>query len=261
MEIEKGVLKKVDNLRDIWLGEFKFPEGVTSIENYAFCDCKNLKKIIIPECITSIGTNAFQYCDSITEIIIPKGVTNIGQEAFSGCGSLEEITIPDSVTAIEVATFEKCVSLKKITIPDSVTSIGDSAFAECESLKEMTIPNSVTEIGWSAFEGCINLEEITIPKGIKCIKPNAFEQNTFIKFEDDVSLELKENLYIQYNNVETRKIFPHGFDKIKEKANYIFGDDQNDDGYQVRKHLVELLGCHAGARYEQVQYVQTAEEY
>ena len=43
--------------------ELVIPNGVTSIKNYAFCNCSGLTSITIPNSVTSIGTDAFSGCN------------------------------------------------------------------------------------------------------------------------------------------------------------------------------------------------------
>lgn len=64
------------------------PEGVTSIGDYAFCDCSSLTSVTIPESVTSIGDLAFPWCESLTSVTIPSSVTSIGWRAFFGCSKL-----------------------------------------------------------------------------------------------------------------------------------------------------------------------------
>ena len=64
--------------------------GVTSIGNYAFCNCSKLASIEIPEGVTSIGNYAFYNCGGLTSIKIPETVKNIGKGAFAGCGGLRK---------------------------------------------------------------------------------------------------------------------------------------------------------------------------
>ena len=110
-----------------------------------------VKSAVIAEGVTSIGEYAFYDCRSLTSVTIPDSVTSIGREAFYKCESLTSVTIPDSVTLIDNGAFQGCTSLTSVTIPDSVTSIGKEAFSYCQSLTSVTIPDSVTSIGWSAF--------------------------------------------------------------------------------------------------------------
>ena len=135
-------------------------EGVTSIGEYAFSDCRSLTSVTIPDSVTSIGEYAFYKCKSLTSVTIPDSVTLIGGAAFYECTSLTSVTIPDSVTNIGADAFSHCTSLTSVTIPDSVTSIGHDAFFLCRSLTSVTIPDSVTSIGGDAFYFCTSLTDV-----------------------------------------------------------------------------------------------------
>ena len=45
------------------------PEGVTTIDTYAFSECENLASITIPSTVTYIGDSAFSNCDKLAEIV------------------------------------------------------------------------------------------------------------------------------------------------------------------------------------------------
>lgn len=151
---------------------------VTSIEKYAFINCKKLTSVTIPDSVTSIKDSAFENCTSLTSVTIPDSVTSINASAFNGCTSLTSVTIPDSVTKISNNIFTGCSSLTSITIPDGVTSIGFGAFWNCSSLTSITIPDGVTSIDDNAFYGCSSLTSITIPDGVTSIKIYAFNNCT-----------------------------------------------------------------------------------
>ena len=161
-----------------------FPEGMTSIRNYAFSGCSSLTTITIPEGVTSIGDCAFAGCSSLTTITIPEGVTSIGDAAFDWCTSLTTITIPENsqLASIGSCAFYGCSSLTAITIPESVTSIGSSAFSGCSSLTAITLPESVTSIGNSVFDGCRG--ELTVNCNILSVASydeGAFYNSNFTK--------------------------------------------------------------------------------
>ena len=158
------------------LTDLTVPEGITTINNRAFEECRSLKSIKIPDSVTSIGNHAFKGCTSLTSIMIPKGVVKIGEQAFCGCKSLESIKIPDSVTSIGDHAFEGCTSLTSIMIPKGVVKIGEQAFRGCKSLESVTIPSSVTSIGEDAFGGCSSLERITNPEILKLYPKDAFNK-------------------------------------------------------------------------------------
>ncbi len=150
---------------------YAIPNSVTTIGDYAFYHCHNLKSITIPNSITTIGEGAFKHC-SFTSVTIPNSVKTIGKYAFGLCESLTSVTIPNSVTTIGYAAFTYC-SLTSVTIPNSVKTIGDHAFSHCNNLTSVTIQNSVTTIGELAFYECNNLSEETKNKIIS-INPEAF---------------------------------------------------------------------------------------
>ena len=138
---------------------YKIPNSVTSIGDYAFAGC-SITSITIPNSVTSIGYGAFETCSSLTSITIPEGVTSIGGYTFDGCSSLTSITIPNSVISIGDNAFYKCSSLTSVTIPESVTSIGSWTFYSCSSLTSVTLPDCVTSIGEYAFKDCRRLEKV-----------------------------------------------------------------------------------------------------
>ena len=112
---------------------------------------KLVEDIVIPDGVTSINNYAFWCCDSLTSITIPDSVTSIGVCAFEGCTSLTSVTIPNSVTSIGIGAFCGCTSLTSVIIPDGVSSIGVQAFAYCDYFTSIVIPGSVTHIDGGAF--------------------------------------------------------------------------------------------------------------
>ena len=141
--------------------------SVTSIGNYAFCDCSGLTSVTIPNSVTSISGEAFSHCSGLTSVTIPNSVTSIGGYAFSYCSGLTSVTIPNSVTSIDCYAFCGCSSLTSVTIPNSVTSIDYYTFYGCESMASVTIGSSVGYIDDSAFLGCYALDTINF-NAINC---------------------------------------------------------------------------------------------
>jgi hypothetical protein len=141
-------------------GCYTVPDSITSIEDFAFYQCRSLTSVAIPNSVTSIGRWAFAVCFSLGSVTIPNSVTNLGGSAFWDCTSLASVAIGNGVTSIGDGAFYQCTSLARVAIGNGVTSIGGSAFGDCESLTSVTIPSSVTTIGESAFEACYGLGSV-----------------------------------------------------------------------------------------------------
>ena len=148
--------------------------SVTSIGDYAFCNCTGLTSVTIPNSVTSIGHYAFSGCTGLTSVTIPNSVTSIESCAFYGCSGLTSVTIPNSVTSIGWGAFDGCTGLTSVTIPNSVTSIEGGTFQYCSGLTSVTIPNSVTSIGKWAFDGCSGLKNVILGTSVKVLEKGAF---------------------------------------------------------------------------------------
>ena len=107
---------------------------IETVSNTLITGCKNT---VIPDGVTSIENYAFEGCSNLTSVTIPSNVTSIGIEAFLGCTSLTSVTIPSSVTSIEPGVFLDCTSLTSVTIPSSVTSIWGNAFKGCTNVTDV----------------------------------------------------------------------------------------------------------------------------
>ena len=147
--------------------EFKIPNTVKQIKQYAFTDCSSLTSVTIGAGVTSIGRSAFEGCSGLTSISVASGNTTYNSR--NDCNAIIETNtktlivgcqntiIPNSVTSIGNSAFSGCSGLESITIPKSVTSIGNSAFQDCSSLTSVKIPDNVTSIGTDTFKNCANL--------------------------------------------------------------------------------------------------------
>ena len=131
---------------DPTLENYEIPEGVTTIEEYAFYE-SSIKNIIIPESVTKIGTAAFRGCYTLRKVSFKgkKGITKISAYCFHGCTSLQTISLPSSIRTIEDSAFEKS-GLKTLTLPSSVRLVNNEAFAYTH-LEKITIKRQLTEFG------------------------------------------------------------------------------------------------------------------
>ena len=185
------------------------PSSVTSIGDWCFCNCGELKNLIIPSSVTYIGVYAFINCTGLTSLEIPSNAT-IDNHAFYGCTGLTSLEFPSNVT-IGDGAFGKCTGLTNLTIPSSAKNIGAFPFHDCSGLKNVNylingtiesyleedhpylyldvdikyylndkeitepyIPLGVTAIGKNVFVGNAALTNLVIPSSVTSIGNYAF---------------------------------------------------------------------------------------
>ncbi len=193
-----------ENIKEIYV-----KNGVKSIGDYAFENCRNLVKVSLPDNLTNIGGHSFRYCFELENIILPDSLINIGDWAFYNDLELKSIDIPASVVTLGNQVFGGCWELTDIyvdknnqryssidgvlfnkehttliqyacgkttdsyVIPNSVQHIENEAFLGCK-LNNIAISNNVSSIGEGAFQNCESLTSILIPNGISNIPRCAF---------------------------------------------------------------------------------------
>lgn len=147
--------------------------SVTSIGNWAFEGCANLKKLTLPESLITIDDYSFSGCKRLGEVIWSERIEVIGKYAFSGCISLQSIVIPASVKRINEGVFNGCTGLESVVMGDSVEYVGSSAFLNCTSLESVSPGDAVNYIGEGAFSST-SLESVMIPASVATIEANPF---------------------------------------------------------------------------------------
>ena len=128
-------------------------EGVTSIGDAAFFNCKNLPTITIPQNIAHIGDNVFVGCNGLTSINVDKNNTNYSS-------STDGVLFDKDQKTLMRFPAGKSGSYAYV-IPNSVDSIGEYAFQNCTGMSSVTIPKNLKSIGWNGFDNCSGLTSIT----------------------------------------------------------------------------------------------------
>lgn len=161
---EDPYLIKQHYLGDDTITKIVIPEGVTTINSYAFANLTALEEVVVPSTLTKIGLGAFYNCTSLKKISSTKdgdanNIKFINQKAFYNC-ALSEINL-DSVVAIGNYTFENC-KLNYIDLPETAQSLGIGAFYNNDSLVDVRFNASKIKIGSYAFAECDMLESIDV---------------------------------------------------------------------------------------------------
>lgn len=134
------------------LHNFDWPDGITSIGDYAFAMVSLSQLESLPSTLTSIGERAFSN-SSLRLTSLPDGITSIGNYAFYGVSGLALTRLPASLTHIGASAFQVCGGISITEIPSSVTYIGSGAFGYCKSIPSISCDGAITTLGNSAFTG------------------------------------------------------------------------------------------------------------
>ena len=166
------------------LQSITFPQGITSIDSYAFQGTRNISTVKVY--VTAPAD--FPENQIIGQI---KLRLNIPVTLIDGDGNeITELDIPDGTASVGANAFYNCSGLTSVTFPDGLTTIGANAFANCSGLSSVTLPATVTSIGSNAFPATT---DIWVPKGMKdyfqdLLGPNnrVFEVGSQIRTYNDV---------------------------------------------------------------------------
>ncbi len=85
------------------------PEGVKTIDDFAFCGFKSLSEVSLPKSLVSVGKGAFRQT-ILTNITIPDNVENIGMEAFGFNNRLRKVRIGKSIKVIDEYAFDNKIA-------------------------------------------------------------------------------------------------------------------------------------------------------
>lgn len=200
------------------LGTIVLPDLLTSIGEYSFNGCDNLKgSISIPEKVTIVKEAAFSGCQSLRgNLTLPKSLKTIEKHAFGVCGFTCNLILSENITYIGQGAFELCSNLYgELKLPSNLTYLGESAFSNCKSLTGnlvipqqiiqidamtfnncgfnglLTLPDGIKSIGYAAFAGTPLKGELILPEKLEIIKESAFKDCDFsgnLKFPKNLSI-------------------------------------------------------------------------
>ena len=171
------------------------PEGVESINKYAFYNCTKLESVTLPTTCKTIGTYAF--ADSvILKNVNFDNVKVVGDYAFYNCKSLNCEDIGGAKTAelysvgdysfantrfshltltklvrLGVGSFSGCTKLTSVELGQS-TRVGEKMF-ENTGLTSVTVYGD--SIADEAFKGCSDLKTVVIANDLTYLGASAFQ--------------------------------------------------------------------------------------
>ena len=170
------------------------PEGVESIQKYAFYNSSELTDIILPESCITIEAYAFQNCKKLENVNFDY-VKIVGTSAFENCVELDCEGLGGANTNKLYSTANsafKNTGFTSLSLP-VLSRIGDNAFADCKSLSAVelgprtriskgmfknTPVNSLViysdTVGDEAFLDCNRLTSVTFKNNLTYLGASVF---------------------------------------------------------------------------------------
>ena len=141
------------------LNKFELADGVTSVPNYLFYNCKSIESVTLPDGLETVGKYSFYGCSALKSINIPASVEDIDAYAFYGCTSLSEITLPEYLKNLRQYALARS-GIKAITFPAN-TLVWSYACANCTKLEKIVINcKAKPDYYYGIFTGCSAVKSI-----------------------------------------------------------------------------------------------------
>lgn len=167
---------------------------VTDVSDRAFENKNSLQEVIIPDGLITIGEYAFYNCRNLGKVSLGNTVKTIKSWSFSWTG-LKSLGLPSSVETIESRAFSSNKNLEYVMLGKGLKTIGSYAFAGCEKVSEVEIEDLASWCGVSItdeyanpmlYSNCFSIRgkeqtSLNIPSGVERIKRYTFAYCTSIK--------------------------------------------------------------------------------
>ena len=141
--------------------EYIIPDNVRGLQNDAFWEADNLKRVVMNRELEVIGNGTFSDCDQLAEIVFSGKETSIGQEAFAWCHSLKQVNLPASIQTLGHTMFMDA-GLTSFSLPEGQSNMPYNMLYSCHNLTEATLSSTCTNVEDGAFYGCDAMTKLTI---------------------------------------------------------------------------------------------------
>ena len=116
-----------NSLQETGILSISIPKNFTTLNNYVFQDCKQLRRLLLPANITALPQYSIYDLYSLETVVLPENLAKIDGYSFNAAYSLLEYTIPSGVTQIG-NTLGNFYSVKKIfVLPEVPPTLANSS--------------------------------------------------------------------------------------------------------------------------------------
>lgn len=214
--------------------------SLSSINDGACMNCRNLSNITLSDTITSIGNSAFSGCTSLTSVTIPENIESIGRYAFTSVSTVyydggnvynlikgvyedrnirfsndNDVTIYANIT--NASGYPQVFSDETLIIPYSENYESIDGYGSRGDIKRIIIdPRFEVPVKGGAFASCTNLKEVWIPKSMITTENNwlvsRIQEGAFTKAMNSTGIEKVyfEGSYDDWQIVSRRKTDAYG---------------------------------------------------
>lgn len=216
------------------------PEGIITIAEGAFTDCKDLVCVKLSDSTADIWGGAFRNCPKLSMIVFNEGFRDLadcGDTPFFNCPELialelprsircaklgdsdvRLVQMPDGVTELPQSIFMNSKNLETVILPESIKVIRSSAFMGCTNIQTLTLPSDLQEIEYMAFLNCERLRSLTIPSSVKKIGHSCFQGSGIehVSFPEGIEV-IGEDMFTMCKNLHSFDI-PNSVTEIHQSA-------------------------------------------
>ena len=152
-------------------GDYKIPEGVKTIGQFAIGYPNNVITVTIPESVDTFANYIFVGANNISAFYGKYTVDNrhvIKDDILYGAAAhgLTEYEIPEGVKGVAYKIFHFC-TFTKATLPASLESVSNNLFRNCDKLREVyckAIVPPAYGADYDIFAGCAKISTIYVPR-------------------------------------------------------------------------------------------------
>ena len=197
-------------INDTLITNLVIPEGVDTINSYAFYNNTSLTSISLPQSIAYIGKSAFGNCENIKKTNYTGTIAQWCNIHFYDANSnpvyysknlylndalITDLVIPNGIQRLENSLFAEDTCITSVTLPSSISYIGRKVFSDCKNIRKTNYLGTIAQ--WCKIDFDYYSYQST------CGNPMSYSRNLYIN-----------------NKLITDLVIPSGVDSINECAFY-----------------------------------------
>jgi len=214
-----------DNFENIkWPSSIHIYENLIYNKDYSICfgpKFDSIESIVLHPNTKIINDSAFANCFDLKKVIFNEGLEEIGPYVFKNCPSLEKINFPSALEIIAKDAFGECENLKQIDLSNTkIKGLGDYLFAYCKNLESIKLPNTLEYLNRYCLYDT-SVKKLILPKSVTFIHAD-FTNQKITLYTNKEFTNLNKNVTIKPFTLE--ELIDQG--KSFKEANNIINENE-----------------------------------